>query len=580
MTFPFAVQIRYWRRALFLLVALVFYSLTPVTQAQVTPDAGALQQELQRQIERSGVSEPEFPAMKPAESAPDLKGEQKFLVKTFAIQGNTLIPTDELLELIAPWMGRMLTVSEIRQATTAIAERYASDGRIASVFLPIQDIVNNTVTIQIVEGRVGNVIITPDNQSDPIRFPPDSIEKFLKHGNISGDFIESDNLERSLILVNEIPGLSIAASLESGQREGTIDIKGVTKARPIFNGRLEASNYGSGSTGVGQALGNITLNSAFGIGDLIAADLIESLGSTYTAGSASLPVGYSGWRAGLSVSHLQYRTLSDWSPTPTQGSSDTVGLNTTYALQRSARSNANVNFSIDSRRYLNKVDAGTISDYSILSLTAGVSGNVRLGTNGYLTWGSGLVIGNLTINDSAQALSDAAGPLVAGSYGKLTMNASANLPFTDPSTAFVATAYGQLANKNLNTAEQIYLGGPYGIRAYPVAQGGGAQGAILNFELRHHFAPGWTISAFSDVGVVQQYVNPYSDWQGLTNADNVYTLADAGLSLKWSDSNFDVTGAVAFRVGGNPLYNSAGQQLNSDNNYHAVQGWIRAAWYF
>jgi hemolysin activation/secretion protein len=567
-------------KAQYALALIVSVLLIQPALAQRAPDAGALQQELQRQIDRGAQTDPEFPVLKPKELTPELAGQKKFLVKAYVIQGNTLISTDVLQALIKPWEGRELSVSEIRQATTAISDRYEQDGRVARVFLPVQDIENNTVKIQIIEGRVGNINLVPDDKDAPVRLSDETIKRYLEVGNTSGAFMDSVALERSLIIANEIPGLSIAGSLEAGQTDGAIDIKGMTKRKPLLIGKLEASNYGASSTGVAQAVGNLTLNSLFGIGDLFSADIIESQGSTYVAGAASMPIGYTGWRSGFTISQLQYRTLPGWSSTPTQGSSNTLGLNSTYALQRTARSNMNINFGLDSKRYLNTVDAGTISDYSILSGTAGISGNFRVGTNGFMIWSTNLVAGNLTINDSAQSLSDSLGPQTAGSYGKLTFNASANLPFPDPSVAFVASMSGQLANKNLNSAEQFYLGGPYAMRAYPVAQGGGAQGGILSLELRHFLTPEWTVSAFADAGVVQQYVNTYANWQGLTNADNMYTLADAGLALKWSVENFDVTGSVAFRVGSNPLYNSSGQQLNADNSYRSVQGWIKASWYF
>jgi hemolysin activation/secretion protein len=142
------------------------------------------------------------------------------------------------------------------------------------------------------------------------------------------------------------------------------------------------------------------------------------------------------------------------------------------------------------------------------------------------------------------------------------------------------SASGQLANKNLNSSEQIYLGGPYAVRAYPVAQGGGSQGVILTNELLHKVDGQWQIGVFGDVGYIQQFVNTYTNWQGLTNADNGYLLSAAGFTTRYSYQKLSVNGTLAFRISDNPLYNSSGQQLNVDNAYRSVQGWIRLTYVF
>ena len=62
----------------------------------------------------------------------------------------------------------------------------------------------------------------------------------------------------------------------------------------------------------------------------------------------------------------------------------------------------------------------------------------------------------------------------------------------------------QLADSNLSSSEQFYLGGPYGVRAYPVSQSGGAQGFIFTLEYQHKIPEdNVTLIAFFDTGRVQ-----------------------------------------------------------------------------
>ena len=147
-------------------------------------------------------------------------------------------------------------------------------------------------------------------------------------------------------------------------------------------------------------------------------------------------------------------------------------------------------------------------------------------------------------------------------------------------TNLSGSIYGQLANKNLNSAEQFYLGGPYGVRAYPVAQGGGSQGAIASVELSHTYPNQLQLGAFFDAGVVQQYKTTYPGWQGQTNAGNTYPLYATGLLAKYQYEKVQLSAALAFRLGNNPLYNQSGQQLNVNNQYNVTQAWIKGSFYF
>ena len=119
------------------------------------------------------------------------------------------------------------------------------------------------------------------------------------------------------------------------------------------------------------------------------------------------------------------------------------------------------------------------------------------------------------------------------------------------------------------------MGGPYAVRAYPSGQSSGSQGFILRTELQYPYNDKFTVGPFADIGLIQQYVNTYTDWKGLTNADNEYHLASAGIAGTYKMDSTDINGVLAYRIGDNPLHTSTGEQLNSDNNYSRIQAWIK-----
>jgi hemolysin activation/secretion protein len=349
---------------------------------------------------------------------------------------------------------------------------------------------------------------------------------------------------------------------------------------PLVTGRVEAANYGSNSTGAWQAIGNLTLNNLSGSGDSVALDAIQSLGSSFVQGNYAYPIGYAGWKVGALASFLNYQTLSSWSPTVTTGQATTFAVNGAYALERSASSNSNLIFTLQNRAYRNSVPTGTISNYQINNLNAGINGS-ELSSGGAIN-GYGLTVsyGNLYVDNATQKAQDQAGPNTNGSYFKLTANASRTQPLPIENTNLVMSVNAQWANKNLNTADQLYLGGPYGIRAYPVAQGGGSKGAVGTIELQHNFLTNWQVSAFVDGGIITQYVNTYPGWQGLTNANNTYSLGGYGLGGKYIAKEYNVSLNLAHTIGQNPLYTSSGQQLNTNNSNRAYEAWLKGTLYF
>ena len=507
--------------------------------------------------------------------------DQKIFVKRFRFKGNTLVSDAQLDNVVKPWINTEVTFGGLKDVTAAIQDYYAKLNRIASATVPPQEVQDGIVLIAIHEGKLGSVIVVPANPHASLRVSPEMARRYFITEPDGTQFIDTKSLERSVLLLNDLPGVMAAGVFEPGANFEESDFRVKLNDGPIFGGQVALSNYGAASTGAGQAIASIALNDPSGFGDQATLDAIQSMGSTYGQLGYSVPVGHDGLRVGVQGSYLTYQTLASWNSDQTQGTANTIGANATYALVREQGNIMNLRVGIDDRTYSNNQSGTNISQYQITAFSVGVNGNFFDTANSVVNYGLTGVSGNLNIINLTQAGQDFSGPGTAGAYLKLSFNASRNqeLSFL-PNTTWVLTAYGQFANKNLNSSEQIYMGGPYAIRAYPVAQGGGSQGAIVSTELQHRLDENWQLGGFVDVGWVQQFVQTYPAWQGLTNASNSYQLAAAGLTLKYTYERWLVNAALALRVGENPLYNSSGQQLNTDNAYRTVQAWVRASYAF
>lgn len=547
--------------------------------AQV-PDAGALQQQLQREVDRGNqVPPPEVKgpqAKPPAESKASSKDTVD--VSTFEITGNTLISPAAAQAAVAPYEHRTLSFDQIKEAANAVAALYTSIGRVAQAVIPPQNVTNGVIQIKIIEGKVGETVIEL-NKDAPSRLKPKVIQQIINQSNAPGSYIDLHGLERSLAILNEMPGNEVDGQLVPGSQEETTNIAVSARDTGWYSGRVDLSNYGSANTGVGQAIGNLNLNNLSGYGDQAQFDAIGSEGSFFGQVRYGIPIGSDGWRFSIGGSSLRYNSLSSFSSTNTSGNAQSYGVYAQYPLERTARANTSLNINYENKNYLNNTNGSESSKYQLKDFSIGISGNRYL-ADSFFIWGLTGTAGNLNIINTNQYNNDQNGAATNGSFGKLTFNANVTKPLPLSRTNLVVSANGQFSSKNLNSAEQIYLGGVYAVRAYPVAQGGGAQGAVASVELNHAYENRLQLGIFFDAGLVQQYVNLYNNWQGQTHANNTYSLYASGLTGKYSVDRLQVSAAVAFRVGQNPLYNQSGQQLNVDNKYGSVQGWIKATCFF
>ncbi len=571
------------RPATYLFTALVGIAVTSVAWSQTAPDAGALQRSLDLQLQRESQA-PLVEPPKPEIGKPIESRGPKISITSFTFEGNTLFTSQQLELVVKPWTNKTLQISELQDAAVAIQDFYSAHQRIAQAILPPQEIKNGVVLIKILEGKMGSVVVEPVDTTGQTsqRFSVERARAYITTGTHGDVYINTQATERAMLLLNEVPGVLATGAFEPGSEPGLSNFKVKLSDTPWFNGQAAISNYGSASTGAAQAIASLSLNNLSGIGDQINLNAIQSQGSGYVVGNYIAPIGYDGWKVGVQSSYLQYMTLPNWnSSIPSAGSAATFQVNTTYALQRSQSANSTAKLSIENRSYNNVQTAPsitTLSSYQLTATNASISGDWATSDGSIVNYSAGYVFGHLGIRDLAQSQQDQNGVGTAGSYSKWTFNLShtQDLSFLEDTT-WTNSVYGQFASKNLNSSEQIYLGGAYGVRAYPTSQGGGSQGAILSTELMHRINENWQVGAFGDLGLVQQYVNLYSGWQGLTNANNNYQLGDTGITAKFSYEKLLVSASLAARIGNNPLYNSTGQQLNVDNAYKSVQAWVRAS---
>lgn len=539
-----------------------------------------LQRELELQLKKSAP--PPLPKVqKPIEQKKPVDGEQTVQIKNFLFSGNKLLTEQELQSVVAKWKNRTLTFDDLQNVIADIQEYYSSKNRIVKALLPEQEIKDGIVSIKIVEGVLGDVVV--EQKSQKPRMAAETVKKYFK-GEKDSVYIDTKDLQRKIFILNDLAGVNAIGTYEQGKKEGESNFKVTVEDTPFFKGELAAANFGSKSTGSNQAIANVSFNNISGIGDLFSVNGIKSSGSDYVQGSYAVPILYDGLKLALNASKLDYQTLSSFSSTnQSKGDAKTYSANFTYPVYRTDRASVNAKVGYETKDYLNTnvLTAATISDYKIDNMIAGLNGFLYNNDQSSISYNANVTFGRLKINDAAQETSDNTSAKTKGSFEKLAFNISRNQTLPDlKNTNWLISVDGQTANKNLNSSEQMSLGGPYAVRAYPTGQGSGSQGVILKTELQYPYDKNFTFGPFLDVGFIKQYINTYTDWQGNTRAKNDYSLAATGITGTYKYNEFNINGTLAYRIGDNPLRTSTGEQLNADNDYKRVQAWIRASYNF
>lgn len=444
---------------------------------------------------------PEAQVEKAAEPAPEAS-EVKFKITGVHLDASELRVDAAALEaILAPCVGRETTLTELNAALARVTAYCRSHGYPASAaYLPAQDSKDGKVTIKIIPGRYGDIKL--DNHSKL----KDKVALRLVSGLKLGSIIRSSQLETVLYSISDVSGTRAVGVLAPGKAFGTSDVTVRIEDGKPTNTVLYAENYGAKSSGryryglqhtvydVGGTGGRL------GLGTLISNSHMHNYYANY-----EMPVGRGGSTLGLGVSQMDYKlggAMRDWGA---NGKADTVSLFGSYPLYHTHDGQIKLSYGYDYRRLKDDLDlfAGLAdSKKHTHSVHVGVTGAASLpGTA--LSYDATVTTGRLGA-DSSFAEVQTQTAKTDGSYTKLSVDGTV-VRALGHRTDVLVKASGQLASRNLDGSEQIYLGGANAVRAYPQGEGSGDAGVLGTAEVRWYTdLPGLVLSTYLDAGHVKR----------------------------------------------------------------------------
>jgi hemolysin activation/secretion protein len=489
--------------------AFALLATTQAAHAQQMPSAGTQLQQLPQ-------------PQTPARPAPDLvvdhvavladaPGGPSIPVHTLHITGQTLFSEADLLAVTEFTPERALTFAQLRKLAARISDYYHAKGYfLAQAYLPEQDVQDGAVTIAVVEGRYGKIHLRNGARI------ANNVPTRVLEGLDSGDLVSNASLERRLLLLSDIPGVRVKATLAPGTEVGTSDLLVDVTPGPLISGSLEADNAGSRYTGAYRFGGTINVNNPAGIGDLLSLRLLVSDGGLgYGRISYQAPVGNA--TLGIAYAHLRYTLGREFDALDGSGTADILSAYASYPVVRSRRANLYALSSFDYKMLRDEI--GVVSSDShkrIQAGTLGFAGDFRDGLGGGSNvFSAGWTIGNLDIRSAPERIADATTARSAGGYNKLQASFARLQSIAGPFSLYGAVR-GQIAFDNLDSSEKMELGGAYGVRAYPEGEAFGDTGYVATVEARLRLGQ-WTgklpgeleLIGFVDTGEVRYAQDPW-----------------------------------------------------------------------
>ena len=343
-----------------------------------------------------------------------------------------------------------------------------------------------------------------------------------------------------LALLQEAPGVDVRSTLTLGDTQNYVP---ALDPAPGLSGSLELDTYGNRY--IGEYRPGVTLDygGLLGASDQLS---LRSLGSNedghYHRFAYHLAAGPWETRLGMVLADMSYRVGKELEVLDAHGAVRTASGFVLQPLIRSSAFNLLARVQYDKKRLNDDIDLISLrSQQQSRVLTYSLSGDSRDGLlaggrNGFsLSWSEGR-----SENDGL--------PLTLNGYtgiGRFRI-ARASLMrlqhLTDKVDLF-ARAQGQWSHASLDDSEKLYLGGAYGVRAYPASEGPGDAGWLANLELRYALTQAWQVATFVDHG------------ESRLNAPNWIQVqarqkrSAAGVVARWASESWHLSVISAWKVG-------------------------------
>lgn len=418
-----------------------------------------------------------------------------------------------LKDEMQPYLGKEMDFEEMQELAPKVTASLRRKGYMTAVaYVPAQDIADNTLKIRVIIGRIGDLHI--DNTSALL---DSRLLAYVKDIH-PGQLIESQRLEKTLLALNDIPGLKVTASMQPGKRRGSADLMLKVFDLEREGSYLSYDNYGSKSTGRNRFGIEYHYNNLTNVGDQISLSGMTSTDDLHNFQLRySVPVGSDGASLHLTAGQMNYVLGGQYDYLDADGLTNTYELGVSIPMRRTYAQSHFYSINVRHRDIHDYILSGMYgTEKASDSLEGDLYGYYRDGRNSF-SYTLGHVVGNLHLKRNNYSAPDA-----VGNYHKSLVDLY-YIHDIDRDWQLHFSMSGQYGWTPLDSSEQFYISGADAVRAFVQGEAGGRSGMLGTLELRRILGrSGLTATAFVDAGRIM--------------GDGTKDLAGAGLGLIYQKS--------------------------------------------
>lgn len=538
---------------------------------QGLPSAGSILRQQEQSAPRRLEQLPQPGAVEPVRPPLRSTGGLQVTLRSVRFSGAQGLATEaELRALVQDSLGRQLDIGQLQELADRVTQFLKGKGWfLARAYLPEQDLTDGELDIAILAGRLEGGLPGIGVKAEGVRLGEERIRAIVAGAlsDAGNQGLNVGHLERALLLLNDLPGISAQSVLERGKEPDTTRLTVVVHETPLFSGMATGDNFGSRYTGVARATALLRWNDPLRIGDQASLNAVAARGIAMAGLNYSLPLGSRGARLGFSASSLHYRIGEELASLGLSGTAQTAGANLGYPLVLSTRFNLRATLATDFKQLVDESNGTRLRNRHIANLTGSLSGDAvdAWAGGGFSTFGLALQQGRVNLSGVASdQAADRIGPNTQGHFTKATYNL-ARLQKLPGAFSGYLSVNGQFAGKNLDSSEKFVLGGNVGVRAYPAGEGAGDSGWLASAELRWDAPASTTYGnlqwfGFIDAGGITLNKNVWGAG-AVTNAGNAnsFHLAGGGLGVALNRTGaYSLRAYWAHAIGSNPGRSLAG----------------------
>jgi hemolysin activation/secretion protein len=213
------------------------------------------------------------------------KDSRKFFIKRIVIDGNTVIPEEDLRSLIKPFEGRDVSIGELEELRQKLTQLYIDRGYINSgAIIPEDALKKDEIHYKIIEGRLDEVRVKGQG-----RLREGYIQNRL-NGDPEAPLNQHELEDRFQLLLSDplISKMNGRILPGASPGHGILDVD-VVRARPyhlsLFGDNFRPPSIGAEAFGLTGYLNNLT-----GLGDTLDFTFTTSSGSDRYSGGFNLPL--------------------------------------------------------------------------------------------------------------------------------------------------------------------------------------------------------------------------------------------------------------------------------------------------